>query len=150
MKLQKDLREFIECLNAENVEYVIVGAHALAYHGHPRYTGDLDVLLRPSQGNAERVLSALSTFGFADMEISVDDLLALDHVVQLGVSPNRIDLVVSLDGLTFDEVWEGRISTKLDGLPLNVISREHLKINKLAVGRPQDLADVDALSRDEP
>lgn len=149
MRLQKDLREFIERLNAENVDYVIVGAHALAYHGHPRYTGDLDVLLRPSKGNAERVLSALDAFGFDDIGIGAEDLLALDQVIQLGVSPNRIDLVVSLDGLTFDQVWDGRISTTLDDIPVNVISREHLKINKLAVGRPQDLADVDALSRDE-
>lgn len=149
MRLQKDLREFIERLNAENVDYVIVGAHALAYHGHPRYTGDLDVLLRPSKGNAERVLSALDAFGFDDIGIGAEDLLALDQVIQLGVSPNRIDLVVSLGGLTFDQVWDGRISTTLDDIPVNVISREHLKINKLAVGRPQDLADVDALSRDE-
>ncbi len=149
MRLQEDLREFIECLNAENVDYMIVGAHALAYHGHPRYTGDLDVLLRPSKGNAERVLSALAAFGFEDMGIGVEDLLALDQVIQLGVPPNRIDLIVSLDGLTFDQVWDGRISMTLDEVPAYVISREHLKINKLAVGRPQDLADVDALSRDE-
>ena len=149
MKLQQDLREFVERLNAESVDYVIVGAHALAVHGHPRYTGDLDILLRPSEENAKRVLSALGAFGLDEIGISVDDLLAVDQVVQLGVSPNRIDLVVSLDGLSFDEVWDGRLSTKLDKLPVNVISREHLKINKLAVGRPQDLADVEALSRDE-
>lgn len=149
MKLQQDLREFVERLNVENVDYVIVGAHALAVHGHPRYTGDLDILLRPSQENAERVLTVLNGFGFDDLGIGLEDLLAMDQVVQLGVSPHRIDLVVSLDGLTFDEVWAERVSTKLDEIPVNVISREHLIINKLAVGRPQDLADVQALSQDE-
>ncbi len=149
MKLQQDLREFVERLSAENVDFVIVGAHALAVHGHPRYTGDLDILLRPSRENAERVLSVLDGFGFDDLGISLEDLLSMDQVVQLGVSPDRIDLVVSLDGLSFDEIWAERVSTKLDTIQVNVISREHLKINKLAVGRPQDLADVEALLQDE-
>ncbi len=139
MKLQQDLREFVERLSAENVDFVIVGADALAVHGHPWYTGDLDILLRPSRENAERVLSVLDGFGFDDLGISLEDLLSMDQVVQLGVSPDRIDLVVSLDGLSFVEVWDGRISTKLDEIEVNVISREHLIINKLAVVGPKIL-----------
>ena len=148
MNLQKDLREFIELLNSKRVEYVVVGAHALAFHGHPRYTGDLDIFLRVSTENAEKIIGTLTAFGFTDMELSEQDFLVDDNVIQLGVPPNRIDLLMSLTGISFEEVWENRASAKFGSVPVSVISREHLIVNKRAVGRPQDLADIALLSED--
>lgn len=148
MNLQKDLREFIELLNSKGVEYVIVGAHALALHGHPRYTGDLDVFLRVSPENSKKIVDALTSFGFRDLDISEHDFLVDDNVIQLGVPPNRIDLLMSLTGISFEEVWKDRASAKFGTVPISVISREHLIVNKRAVGRPQDLADIALLSED--
>src|SRR5215831_13589338 len=105
MPLNKDLREFVELLNSNRVEYLIVGAFAVAYHGFPRYTGDLDILVRPSSENAQRVLEVLSQFGFGALEVQIEDLEAPGKVVQLGVQPNRIDLVTALSGLSFEEAW---------------------------------------------
>ncbi|MCH7959576.1 MAG: hypothetical protein IID08_05575 [Candidatus Hydrogenedentes bacterium] len=146
MNLQKDLREFIELLNSKRVEYVIVGAHALAFHGHPRYTGDLDVFVRVSPENAQKIVDTIASFGFTDLEISEHDFLVDDNVIQLGVPPNRIDLLMSLTGISFEEVWKNRVRTEFGNVPVPVISRNHLIVNKRAVGRPQDLADIARLT----
>ena len=145
MQLSPDLREFIGLLNSRDVEYVIVGAHSLAYHGRPRYTGDLDILVRPSPANASKVAAVLRDFGFADL-VEEADLTKLEQIVQLGRAPNRIDLLTSLSGVGLDEIFETKIATQLDDLPVPVLSKELLIRNKRAVGRPQDLADLDALS----
>jgi len=145
MQLSADLREFIGLLNSRDVEYVIVGAHSLAYHGRPRYTGDLDILVRPSPANASKVAAVLRDFGFADL-VEEADLTKLEQIVQLGRAPNRIDLLTSLSGVGLDEIFETKIATQLDDLPVPVLSKELLIRNKRAVGRPQDLADLDALS----
>lgn len=145
MDLPNDFKEFIECLNANGVEYVIVGGYAQAFHGRPRFTGDLDILVRPSPENARRLEAALRSFGFGT-GLSAADFLVEDRVVQLGVAPRRIDLLTSLTGCTFDEVWAGRVPARLGGLPVSFIGREEYVRNKRAVGRPQDLADLDALS----
>lgn len=145
MDLPKDFKEFIECLNANGVEYVIVGGYAQAFHGRPRFTGDLDVLVRPGPENAARLEAALRSFGFAGSGLSAADFLSEERVVQLGVPPCRIDILTSLTGCTFDEVWAGRIPARLGGVPVNFIGREEYVRNKRAVGRPQDLADLDAL-----
>lgn len=139
------MREFIGLLNSRDVEYVIVGAHSLAYHGRPRYTGDLDILVRPSPANASKVAAVLRDFGFADL-VEEADLTKLEQIVQLGRAPNRIDLLTSLSGVGLDEIFETKIATQLDDLPVPVLSKELLIRNKRAVGRPQDLADLDALS----
>lgn len=126
-----------------NVEFVVVGAFALAAHGNPRSTGDIDLFVRPSRENAGRVKKALGTFGAHLENISVDDLESLDVVLQIGVAPRRIDILTSLDGLNgFDEAIETSVTTKLDGLDVPVLGREVLIRNKTALGRPQDLADV--------
>ena len=147
MGLQKDLKEFIESLNSKKAEYLVVGAHALAYHGHPRYTGDLDIAVRISSSNAKRVFEAVTAFGFGDVGLTEQDFLSSHQVVQLGVPPNRIDIIMSLDGLSFGEAWSARIETTIDGIPVHMMSREHLIRNKKATGRPQDLADIEALAR---
>jgi hypothetical protein len=105
MPLSKDLREFIALLNSNEVEYLIVGAFAVAYHGYPRYTADLDVLIRSSEQNAHRVLKSLNEFGFGALGISKEDLLSSDRVIQLGVKPNRIDILSSISGISFDDAW---------------------------------------------
>jgi len=144
MSLSADLRECIELLNSHGVEYVIVGAHSLAFHGRPRYTGDVDILLRPSPENAEKVASALAEFGFTDFRSS--DFTEPDQMIQLGRVPNRIDLLTGITGVATGEAFEKRISTELAGLPVFMLSKDLLIQNKRAVGRPQDLADLDALS----
>ena len=145
MDLQKDLKEFIELLNSNGVDYVIVGAHALAYHGRPRLTKDIDIFINASAENADRMQSVLRQFGFHLSGISREDFLAENRVIQLGVAPNRIDILTSLSGCTFEEVWTGRVPAELGGVPVNFIGREQFLKNKRAAGRRQDLADVEAL-----
>ena len=145
MKMEQDVREFIELLNARDVRYLIVGAYALAYHGRPRYTGDIDFFVQSSEHNAQLIAQIVEEFGFASLGIVAADLTSSDQVIQLGVEPNRIDLMTSISGVSFDEAWETREYGELDGLRVPFISRDLLKRNKAAVGRKQDLADIDYL-----
>ena len=143
--LNKDFREFIESLNSNGVKFIVLGGYALAFHGHPRYTKDLDVWLELSTENAEKTKAALTDFGFSGLDISTDDLLTEGLVIQLGHPPNRIDLINSPDGIGFAECWERRVVVELDGLQVPIIDLENFKKNKKASGRPQDLADLDAI-----
>jgi hypothetical protein len=145
MKLERERREFIELLNARDVRYVIVGAFALAHHSRPRYTGDIDFFVEASPENAERLNQVLEQFGFANVGVVEEDFTAADQVVQLGVEPHRMDLMTSISGVAFEEAWNTREYGNLDGLRVPYISRELLKRNKAAVGRKQDLADLDYL-----
>jgi hypothetical protein len=146
MAVRKDLSEFIASLNSHGVEYLVVGAHALAFHGHPRYTGDLDLFVRSSPENARRIEQTLNTFSFTSLGLRAADFTAPDRVVQLGVAPNRIDLLTSLTGVAFDEAWAGRRQGTLSGVTVSFLGREALIKNKLATGRLQDAADVAALN----
>jgi len=145
MKLERERREFIELLNARDVRYVIVGAFALAHHGRPRYTGDIDFFVEASPENAERLNQVLEQFGFANVGVVEEDFTAADQVVQLGVEPHRMDLMTSISGVAFEEAWNTREYGNLDGLQVPYICKELLKRNKAAVGRKQDLADLDYL-----
>ena len=143
-------RDFVELLSAFNdheVEYLVVGAHALAAHGHVRATKDLDVWIRPSRDNASRAHRALAAFGAPLMDLSVDDLTSEGTIFQIGVAPVRIDVLTQIDGVAFDEAWPARLSTRVGGVAASVLSREHLIRNKRASGRLQDLADVERLER---
>jgi hypothetical protein len=142
MKLTKDLREFIESFLSSKVEFMVVGAVALAHHGMPRFTGDLDLLVRPSEANAARILGALTQFGFGGLGLSVADFTTPDQVIQLGYPPVRVDLLTGITGVSFNEAWAGRSEGELDGLPVSMLGKAELIKNKRAVGRPQDLADV--------
>ena len=142
MFLSKDLREFLELLNARGVDYVLVGAHSLAFHSRPRYTGDLDVLVRPSEDNAALLVQLLEDFGFGESKFTPSDFVEADHIVQLGRAPNRIDVLTSLTGVSTDEALAGKIAADLDGVSTFVLSKRHLIQNKRAVGRPQDIADL--------
>jgi hypothetical protein len=145
MNLQKDLREFVELLNALDVHYLIVGAFAVAHHGYARYTADVDLFVEKSSENAERILRAIEQFGFGDIGLSKEDFESKDHVVQLGVSPNRIDILTILSGVSFEEAWDSREWGMIGELRVPFISRDMLKRNKLAIGRTQDLADLEHL-----
>lgn len=147
MALSSDLREFIELLNFHRVEYLIVGAHSLAFHARPRYTGHLDLWVRPTAENGERIIAALKQFGFGKMELAASDFLKPEQVIQLGRVPNRIDLLTSISGVSAERAFSGRITADLDGLPVAFLSKELLIANKRAVGRPQDLADLNELER---
>ena len=140
--MNQDFRDLIAAFNDQQVEFLIVGAHALAAHGHVRATKDLDVWVRPSVDNAHRVIKALTSFGAPLHDLSVDDLCTPELVFQIGVAPMRIDLLTSVSGLDFDAAWERREMVDLGGLSVPVLSLEDLATNKRATGRPQDLVDL--------
>jgi hypothetical protein len=142
MNLSKDLREFVELLNSRKIKCLLVGGHAVAFHGYPRYTGDIDFLIDTSAENAVLLAAAVSDFGFAGLGLTESDFREPEMVIQLGRAPNRIDLLTSVVGVSFEEAWKTRVETSLDGLPVCVISKDLLLQNKLAAGRPQDLADA--------
>lgn len=145
--MNRDFVEMLDALSAAGAEYLIVGAHALAAHGHPRATGDLDIWIRPSRDNAARVWTALTRFGAPLQELQVDDLAEADIVFQIGIVPARIDLLTSITGVSFDEAWSRRAVIEIEGRTLPFLSREDLIRNKSALGRPRDLADLDDLQR---
>lgn len=145
MELDPNFSEFIGLLHAREVRFLVVGGYAVAFHGHPRYTADLDIWLRGDASNAERVIEALRDFGFGDLGLSVDDLTRADQVVQLGYPPVRIDLLTGVEGLEFEEAWERRVETDLGGVAVPFVSLEDLRRNKAAAGRAQDVADLEAL-----
>ena len=145
MRLSSDLREFLELLNSRGVDYVVVGAHSLAFHGQPRYTGDIDILVRATPKNAAKLVDLLNEFGFADSGFKESDFTEPEQLVQLGRAPNRIDLLTSITGVTTDDALATKIPGELDGIPVFILSKAALIRNKRAVGRPQDLADLDVL-----
>lgn len=140
--MNRDFVEMLSALSAEHVEYLVVGAYALAAHGLPRATGDIDIWVRPTPDNTDRVLRALRAFGAPLFDLAREDLLRPDTVFQVGVAPGRIDLLTGLTGLTFEEAWPARMTTSIEGVTVPVIGREELLRNKEATGRPQDLADA--------
>lgn len=145
MTLSKDWREFLELLNSRGVDYVIVGAQSLAFHGRPRHTGDLDILVRPTPDNARLLLALLNQFGFEQSSFKETDFLEAEQIIQLGRVPSRIDLLTSLTGVAIDEAFDAKVSAIIDGIPVFVLGKDALIRNKRAVGRPQDLADLSAL-----
>jgi hypothetical protein len=145
VKLQQDLREFVELLNSHNVDYIIVGGHAVAFHGYPRFTGDIDFFIRPTVDNGVRLVRALEAFGFSNVGLNAETFAQANKVVQLGRPPNRIDLLTSISGVDFDEGWKGRVAGNLDGIPVSFIGKLELIKNKRASARTKDLADLEKL-----
>ena len=145
MTLSNDSRELIALLNSHGVEYLIVGAHSLAFHARPRFTGDLDILIRPTAENAAKIVAVLNEFGFAELGVNASDFTTPEQIVQLGRAPNRIDLLTSLTGVSIEEAFTTKVSAELDKLPVSFLSKTLLIANKRAVGRPQDLADLTQL-----
>jgi hypothetical protein len=143
--LSKDFKEFIELLNEVKVRYLVVGGYAVAFHGHPRYTKDLDIWIDLSLDNANKIFEALKKFGFGALGLKPDDFLERDQIIQLGYPPNRIDILTTLKGLSFEDCYKARVEVEIQGLQINFIDIESLKQNKWATGRPQDLADAENL-----
>ena len=131
-------------------DYLVVGAYALAFHGAPRYTGDIDLLVRADPDNARAILAALADFGFASLGLSESDFLAPDRVVQLGVPPVRIDLLTSLTGVTWEEACAHRVAGQYGEVPVHFIGKTEYIRNKQATGRKKDEADIEALGGDSP
>jgi hypothetical protein len=143
--MNPDFNDILSALSAEGAEYLLIGAYALAVHGVPRATGDIDVWVRPSPENAERVMRALARFGAPLGGIRVDDFTVEGTVFQIGIAPIRVDLMTAIDGVKFDEAWSRREQREIDGLTLPVIGRDDLIRNKRATGRARDLADAEQL-----
>ena len=143
--MNRDFAEMLSALSEAGAEFLIVGAHALAAHGVPRATGDLDIWVRPTPTNARRVLRALASFGAPLHDLTLDDLTKPDTVFQIGVPPSRVDILTGITGVRFDDAWPRRVALDLEGAAVSVIGRLDFIANKRATGRLKDLADVDGL-----
>jgi hypothetical protein len=143
--LNPDFKDCIRFLNANGVKYLVVGGYAVALHGYPRYTKDLDIWVERTPDNASAIIKALREFGFSSSDLRAGDFLVPDRIVHLGQPPNRIDLLTAIDGVEFDDAWKTRTVQELDGVPVNFIGRGDLLKNKRASGRHQDLADLENL-----
>jgi len=148
MEVQKDFRELLELFNDHKVKYIIVGAYALGFHGAPRYTGDLDIFVKPDPVNAESILRAIDVFGFGSVGLTAADFETQNKVVQLGFPPVRIDIITSLTGISWEEAWSGKMEGGFGDLVVHYIGRDEFILNKKALGRKKDLADLEALGED--
>ena len=144
--LTRDFREFLQYLNANGVDYLVIGGHAVAYHGYPRATTDLDVWVGVNQDNANRLVKALRDFGFDLPDLTPTLFLQADRVIRMGLPPNRIEIQTGIDGVRFSDCQPRGVQAELDGVLVHFISREDLKTNKRASGRNKDLADLDQLA----
>lgn len=148
MNLGRDFREFVECCERHDVRYLIIGGYAVGFHGHVRYTKDLDVWVEATSANAENLLAALDEFGFGSVGLTAEDFTTAGNVIQLGYPPNRLDLLTQPDGVVFEACWAARQVVDVDGTTLNVIALDDLVTNKRASGRARDLADIEDLGAD--
>ena len=145
MVLNKDFREFIQLLNDHDVLYLVVCGYAVAFHGYPRYTKDIDLWIWLDKSNTEKMLQVLEDFGFGSLDLTVDDFLDTEQVIQLGYPPNRIDLLTDLKGINFKECYSSKVEVTIEDTTINFIDLISLKKNKKATGRHQDLADLENL-----
>ena len=143
--LPPDFKDFLQLLNSHQVEYLLIGGYAVGYHGYPRATGDMDIWIAIHPQNAEKVVAALREFGFDLPELQVEMFLEEKQVIRMGTPPLKIDITTSISGVSFAECYAERIVETFDGIPVNVINLNHLKTNKKASGRLQDLTDLQNL-----
>jgi predicted nucleotidyltransferase len=143
--LNQDFKEFIQSLNDNQVRYLVIGGYAVALHGYPRYTKDIDIWIEMSPVNAANMVKALEQFGFGSLGLQTSDFLEPDQIIQLGYPPNRIDLMTTPPGVEFESCYASRIEIQLDEVSVNFIDLDNLKRNKRAAGRLQDLADLENL-----
>ncbi len=146
MEIQKDFKELLELFNSHKVEYLIVGGYALAFHGAPRYTGDIDLLVKPDIENARRIIAALKDFGFTSLNLSDTDFAKIGNVIQLGVPPVRIDIVTSITGVDWERAQANKVVGDYGGEPIYFLGKKEFILNKKATGRLKDLADIEALN----
>ena len=150
--ISSDYRDILSAFDDQGVEYLVVGAHAMAFHGVTRATGDIDLRVKCDPVNSEKVYRALADFGAPLDELDRNDLEKPGTVFQIGVVPYRIDILTAIDGVVFDEAYETRGTVEIEGISIPVISKHHLIENKKTVGRPQDIVDIQLLeenSKDE-
>lgn len=143
--LNQDFKEFIQSLNDNHVRYLVGGGYAVALHGHPRYTKDIDIWVEMEPGNATNLVRALGQFGFDSLGLREADFLVPGQVIRLGQPPNRIDLLTTVSGVDFKSCHESRVTVEVDGVPVSFIDLDNLRKNKAAAGRHQDLADLENL-----
>ena len=148
MEIGQDFKEFIGLLNKHKVEYLVVGGYAVSLYGFPRYTGDIDFWIKPSELNSSKIISALIDFGFGTLDVNIDDFNKEGNVVQLGYPPNRIDIITSVSGLSFDNCWSKKETILSESMEVNYISLHHLRINKQITGRDKDLLDLKNLPKE--
>jgi len=148
MDVQQDFRDLLELFSKHKVDYIIVGAYALGFHGAPRYTGDLDVFVRPDPINARNIMEALHAFGFGSVGLTAADFAEEGKVVQLGVPPVRVDLITSITGVSWEQARSGRVKGQFGDLTAHYIGRDEFIANKRALGRKRDIADLEAIGED--
>ena len=149
MKTEKDYEEFLELLNKHKVRYCIIGSYALSFHARPRYTKDIDILVDSSPKNAKKILCVLDKFGFGSLDLRVEDFSEKGNIIQLGYEPVRIDIMTSLEGLNFSDIWEKRVQGPYGNQMVNFIDRQNLIKSKEISNRIQDKADLELLQSDE-
>jgi len=148
MEPERDFKELLTRFNAHGIEYLIVGGYALALHGAPRFTQDLDLYVRPSRENAERVIALLEEIGFARLGCTVEEFARPDTILQLGEPPIRVDLLTSIGGVSWEDAHAGRAMGDYGGVPVPFLGRKEFVANKRAIGRMKDMADLEALGED--
>lgn len=146
MVLHQDYKELLRLLDENNVDYLVVGAFVLGFLGAPRNTGDMDIWIRADEENAKRMVKVMSDFGFGSLGYSAADFLDKNSVVQLGVPPVRIDIMMSVSGVEFEEAFLNKMSMESDGVKIYYLCKEDFIKNKKALGRLKDLADIESLS----
>jgi predicted nucleotidyltransferase len=147
MEISKDFREFIELLNEYGVKYLVIGGYAVNFHGYPRYTRDIDFWIWMTKSNIDKLLRCLQEFGFGDLNLKMEDFMSPENIIQLGYEPNRIDLLVDVDGVSFEECYERRKADIMGGIKVDILSRQDLVTAKTTAGRLQDLADAEQLKK---
>lgn len=145
MVLDPNFREFLELLNKNDVRYLVVGGYAVAFHGNPRYTKDIDIWIWIDSSNVEHLIQVLDDFGMRSLGLRKEDFMDEGQIIQLGYPPARIDLLTSIDGVAFEQCYPERIDAEIEGLKVSFIDLENLRKNKKASGRHQDLADLEHL-----
>lgn len=148
MEIQRDYKELLELFNAHKVEYVIVGGYALAFHGAPRFTGDMDLFVKADSKNAKRILAALAEFGMGSVDLSETDFTSGDNIIQLGVPPVRVDIMTSLTGVGWEKAESGKVVSNYGDTEVYFIGKDDFVLNKRTLGRKRDLADLEALEEE--
>ena len=147
MTLDKDFEDFVFLLNKYDVNYMIIGGYALAFHGRPRHTGDLDIWIDVSEENAKKMFGVINEFGLTSLGLKVEDFLERGIITQIGYPPLRIDILNEIDGVEFNEAYQNKLIIDIDGLPISYISLDDLIKNKQVSGRQRDLSDVSELNK---
>lgn len=147
LNLERDIEDFINLLNENSVEYLLVGGYAVAVHGYQRNTKDIDFWIRPSKDNAQKVFKSIKDFGLDFLDFKAEDFEKEDQIFYFGKAPNRVDLITSIEGVNFDDAYKNKIVVEYKGLDISIISDDYLIANKLAAGRPQDIVDASEIKK---